>query len=85
MLYPDELRAQIWSGWRDSNPRHPAPKAGALPDCATPRITRPKDRAQMILGAFIKVNISNHLILINFILRLHMFIWLEQIAVFSAM
>ena len=28
---------EIWSGWRDSNPRHPAPKAGALPDCATPR------------------------------------------------
>src|SRR5690554_3576724 len=27
----------LWSGWRDSNPRHPAPKAGALPDCATPR------------------------------------------------
>ena len=27
-----------WSGWRDSNSRHPAPKAGALPDCATPRI-----------------------------------------------
>ena len=26
-----------WSGWRDSNPRHPAPKAGALPNCATPR------------------------------------------------
>ena len=25
------------SGRRDSNPRHPAPKAGALPDCATPR------------------------------------------------
>ena len=22
---------------RDSNPRHPAPKAGALPDCANPR------------------------------------------------
>jgi hypothetical protein len=38
MLYPNELRAQfIWSGWRDSNSRHPAPKAGALPDCATPR------------------------------------------------
>ena len=37
MLYPDELQAQIWSGWRDSNSRHPAPKAGALPDCATPR------------------------------------------------
>ena len=27
----------IWSGRRDSNSRHPAPKAGALPDCATPR------------------------------------------------
>ena len=27
----------IWSGWRDSNSRHPAPKAGALPDYATPR------------------------------------------------
>ena len=26
-----------WSGWRDLNSRHPAPKAGALPDCATPR------------------------------------------------
>src|SRR5437764_922053 len=27
------------SGWRDSNPRHLAPKASALPDCATPRRT----------------------------------------------
>lgn len=26
-----------WSEMRDSNPRHPAPKAGALPDYATPR------------------------------------------------
>ena len=26
-----------WSGRRDLNPRQPAPKAGALPDCATPR------------------------------------------------
>src|SRR3954447_20605964 len=26
-----------WSGWRDLNPRPPAPKAGALPNCATPR------------------------------------------------
>ena len=26
-----------WSGRRDSNSRPPAPKAGALPDCATPR------------------------------------------------
>ena len=38
MLYPDELQAQNWSGWRDSNSRHPAPKAGALPDCAIPRL-----------------------------------------------
>src|SRR3982751_1951324 len=29
-----------WSGWRDSNPRHLAPKASALPDCATPRDER---------------------------------------------
>jgi hypothetical protein len=29
---------QLWSGQRDSNPRPPAPKAGALPDCAMPRI-----------------------------------------------
>src|SRR5579871_1145378 len=26
-----------WSGRRDSNPRPSAPKADALPDCATPR------------------------------------------------
>ena len=28
----------VWSGQRDLNPRPPAPKAGALPDCAIPRI-----------------------------------------------
>jgi hypothetical protein len=51
VLYPVELRAAnlsnkayiglifiyYWSGWRDSNSRHPAPKAGALPGYATPR------------------------------------------------
>ena len=26
-----------WSGRLDSNQRPPAPEAGALPDCATPR------------------------------------------------
>ena len=31
---------EIWSGRQDSNLRHPAPKAGALPDCATPRRSR---------------------------------------------
>ena len=28
-----------WSGQRDLNPRLPAPKAGALPDCAMPRLS----------------------------------------------
>ena len=28
---------RIWSGRQDSNLRHPAPKAGALPNCATSR------------------------------------------------
>ena len=26
----------IWSEWRDLNPRHPAPKAGALPTALHP-------------------------------------------------
>ena len=29
-----------WSGRRDSNPRPSAPKADALPDCATPRLSK---------------------------------------------
>ena len=32
------------SGWRDLNPRPPAPKAGALPNCATARDVMKKDR-----------------------------------------
>ena len=28
---------QLWSGREDSNLRPPAPHAGALPSCATPR------------------------------------------------
>ena len=31
-------RKKTWSEWQDSNLRHPAPKAGALPNCATPRL-----------------------------------------------
>src|SRR5690606_13784595 len=31
-----------WSGQQDSNLRPPAPKAGALPDCAMPRQRQPK-------------------------------------------
>ena len=30
--------APFWSEWRDSNPRHPAPKAGALPAALHPEI-----------------------------------------------
>src|SRR6185503_18179076 len=33
-------RRDAESGRRDSNPRPPGPKPGALPDCATPRKTR---------------------------------------------
>ena len=31
-------RIFTWSEWRDSNPRHPAPKAGALPTALHPEI-----------------------------------------------
>ncbi len=34
-------RNEAWSGRRDLNPRRRAPKARALPDCATPRGCRP--------------------------------------------
>ena len=30
--------SEVWSGREDLNLRHPAPKAGALPGCATPRL-----------------------------------------------
>src|SRR4029079_3764207 len=49
VLYPDELRARkSGSGWRDSNPRHLAPKASALPDCATPR----RDASKLYLRGY---------------------------------
>ena len=34
-----EWTVEKWSGRLDSNQRPPAPKAGALPGCATPRLT----------------------------------------------
>src|SRR5437867_11123000 len=34
----DAVAGEEWSGWPDLNRRPPAPKAGALPGCATPRI-----------------------------------------------
>ncbi len=33
------LQRKVWSGRLDSNQRPPAPKAGALPGCATPRLS----------------------------------------------
>ena len=38
LSYGRTIKADKWSGMRDLNPRHPAPKAGALPDCANPRM-----------------------------------------------
>ena len=32
------VKSEEWSGRLDSNQRPPAPEAGALPDCATPRL-----------------------------------------------
>src|SRR5438034_6645655 len=37
--FAGRLRISCWSGRRDSNPRPSAPKADALPDCATPRLS----------------------------------------------
>jgi hypothetical protein len=37
LSYGDKAGNDRWSGREDSNLRPPAPKAGALPDCATPR------------------------------------------------
>src|SRR6267143_3673866 len=34
---PGKKKQKTWSGREDLNLRHPAPKAGALPVCATPR------------------------------------------------
>ena len=40
---PSHFSWGYWSGRLDSNQRPPAPKAGALPGCATPRLKLPKD------------------------------------------
>ena len=37
MVGAQPTRSVVWSGREDLNLRHPAPKAGALPGCATPR------------------------------------------------
>ena len=41
---PDAAPGGVWSGRRDLNPRPPAPKAGALPSCATSRGAGPDRR-----------------------------------------
>ena len=45
-----------WSGQRDSNPRPPAPKAGALPNCAIPRNVGIIARWAMIRTGITSVN-----------------------------
>ena len=48
----------VWSGREDLNLRHPAPKAGALPGCATPRlndfqhlqVTEPHQNREVLLA-----------------------------------
>ncbi len=40
-----------WSEWRDSNPRHSAPKTDALPGCATLRIKRDVFGHRVLSGA----------------------------------
>lgn len=40
-----------WSRWQDSNLRPPAPKAGAIPDFATPSYSFPRQsETQQLLG-----------------------------------
>ncbi len=44
----------FWSGREDSNLRLPAPKAGALPGCATPRLKyKPKRITKLLKNASI--------------------------------
>src|SRR6476620_7270166 len=45
-------RRETGSGWRDSDPRHLAPKASALPDCATPRVVAEGDEPGVILRRY---------------------------------
>ena len=42
---------KYWSGQRDLNPRLPAPKAGALPDCAMPRLALETSKKRSQRGA----------------------------------
>ena len=51
-LTSEKCRTRGRSGWQDSNLRPPAPKAGALPDCATPRnvLRYPCDRFAARVG-----------------------------------
>ena len=46
---PQNSQCLDWSGRQDLNLRHPAPKAGALPGCATPRFAFPLTAADTVL------------------------------------
>ena len=46
-------RIKKWSEWQDSNLRHPAPKAGALPNCATPRIQKVLYHTAILMSSII--------------------------------
>ena len=37
-----------WSGWTDSNRRPSAPKADALPGCATPRLFKLEPMSRLL-------------------------------------
>ena len=51
-VLPMNYARVMWSGRQDSNLRHPAPKAGALPDCATSRrLGQPGSNARASQGA----------------------------------
>ena len=55
MLYPDELRALIGRGGEIRTPDILLPKQARYQTALHP-VTRPKDRAQIILGEMVKVN-----------------------------
>ena len=49
-----------WSGREDSNLRPPAPKAGALPDCATPRHDSGHEKGRSCSGQLLRLSREEH-------------------------
>ena len=52
-------RVTQWSGRRDLNPRPPAPKAGALPSCATSRCDESKDLRRAAHVPFVSARVRS--------------------------